>query len=294
MKNTKINPGLVRKQFEDVLVPRLRFSVIDRAVYSYLFRHSRLEGKRQVRFTILAVARGIRLSTASARQSVRRLIERGAFRLVERSTAGHVVEVRLPQEIPAARPGPVGPGNRPQPGGAITLEEIDFVQTSALRQAIHARERGRCFYCLRRTKPRMLCLDHVVPRAELGGNSYRNLVSCCQECNARKGDSTAGNFLRWLFREGRLTSAELSARLRALEALTAGKRRPAMQSQRRYEGKEVQEARGLEARGLGRTREADLFSPMRPEATTCPDLDARDEPLVEKKSPPEGSDGPKL
>ena len=282
MKNQRINPGVIWKQFEDVLVPRLRLTVIDRAVYSYLFRHSHLEGKRQVRFTILSVARAIRLSIASARQSVRRLIERGVFRLVERSTAGHVVEVRLPHEIPAARSGPVGTSNAAQPDGAIALEDVDFMQTKALRHAIHARERGRCFYCLRRTKPRMLCLDHIVPRAELGCNSYRNLASCCQECNARKGDSAAGNFLRWLYREGRLTSAELSARLRALHALAAGKLRPAIQSQRSYEGKELNETRRL-----GRTRAADLFSPMDHEAAMCPDPDGPGQPLAEKKSPPE-------
>lgn len=228
MKTQKPNAELVWKQFEDLLVPRLRMSVIDRAVYSYLFRHSRLEGKHQLRFTILSVARAIRLCTASARQSVRRLIELGAFRLLERSTTGHVVEVRLPQEIPAARRHSIPTGNGAQLGSAISLEETDFMQTKALRQAIHARERGRCFYCLRRTKARMLCLDHVVPRAELGSNSYRNLVSCCQECNARKGDSMAGDFLRWLYREGKLSTTELNRRLRALEALAAGKLRPAL------------------------------------------------------------------
>lgn len=36
----------------------------------------------------------------------------------------------------------------------------------------------------------------------------------------------AGDFVRWLFREGRLTAEELKWRLRALEALAAGKMRP--------------------------------------------------------------------
>jgi len=226
MKTKTMNVRLVWKQFEDVLVPRLKLSIIDRAVYSYLFRHSRLEGKRRIRFTILWLARGIRLCMGSARQSVRRLIELGVFRLVERSKAGHVIEVRLPDEIRAARPGVLGENNGSQPGATVNLEEIDFMQTKPLRQAIHAREQGRCFYCLRRVKARMRCLDHVVPLAELGSNSYRNLVSCCQDCNARKGDSSASNFLRLLYREGKLTSDDLTGRLRALEALAAGKLRP--------------------------------------------------------------------
>ncbi len=59
-------------------------------------------------------------------------------------------------------------------------------------------------------------------------NSYRNLVSCCLECNSLKGDRFAEDFLRWLYRERRLTPLELSARLRALDALASGKLRPSL------------------------------------------------------------------
>jgi 5-methylcytosine-specific restriction endonuclease McrA len=40
----------------------------------------------------------------------------------------------------------------------------------------------------------MQCLDHVIPRAQLGPNSYRNLVTCCLECNSRKGEHPADDF----------------------------------------------------------------------------------------------------
>ena len=226
MKNRRINPGVIWKQLEDVLVPRLRLSVIDRAAYSHLFRHSRLEGRPRLRFSMVWLARGIRVSVSPTRLAVRRLVEHGALRLVERTKAGHVVEVRLPEEIRAGQPDAIGAGNGGRAGGAVSLEETDFMQSKALRQSIHARERGRCFYCLRRTKARMQCLDHVVPRVEMGRNSYRNLVSCCSECNSKKGESTAGNFLRWLFREGKLTSEELKGRMRALEKLAKGGMRP--------------------------------------------------------------------
>src|SRR6266480_2050509 len=52
MKIKKRNAELIWKQFEDLLVPRLRLSVIDRAVYSRLLRHSRMEGKLRLRFSI--------------------------------------------------------------------------------------------------------------------------------------------------------------------------------------------------------------------------------------------------
>jgi hypothetical protein len=70
------------------------------------------------------------------------------------------------------------------------------------------------------------CLDHVVPRVRRGGNGYRNLVSSCAECNSQKGERRAEDFLRWLYREGRLSAGELSGRLRALAGLGAGKIRP--------------------------------------------------------------------
>src|SRR2546426_3076013 len=103
MKNRKLNAEQIWKQFEDLLVPRLRLSVTDRAVYSHLLRHSRLEGKGRLRFSILWLARNIGLSGGPTREAVRRLVAQGVLRLVERSKAGHVVEVRLPDEIRAVR-----------------------------------------------------------------------------------------------------------------------------------------------------------------------------------------------
>ena len=214
--------ALVWKEIEDVLIPRLALSVIDRAIYAHLLRHSRLEGKPRIRFSVAWLARGARLSNTPTRQAVRRLLAVGALRLVERSKAGHIVEVRLPSEIRAAR---LPQARLPVPLGT-DLEDLDFLQTKALRQSIHSREHGRCFYCLCRLTASRRCLDHVVPRVELGANSYRNLVSCCLECNSRKAQTSAADFLRWLYREGRLTAPELSSRLGALRALASGKLLP--------------------------------------------------------------------
>ena len=226
MKNKRINPGQVWKQLEDLLVPRLRLSVIDRAVYSHLLRHSRLEGKLRLRFSIPWLARGARLSVTPTRQAVRRLLAHGALRLVQRSKAGHVVEVRLPEEIRAVcDPARLPHGQAPVPR-AVTLEDTDFLQTKPLRQSIHSRERGLCFYCLRRLTHTVQCLDHVVPQAQSGSNSYRNLVSSCLECNSQKGERPADDFLRSLYRERRLTAVELAARILTLDALASGKLPP--------------------------------------------------------------------
>jgi hypothetical protein len=59
--NAAPNAAEVWKQMEDSLVPRLRLSVLDRSVYSYLLRYTRLEGKSRLHFSIQWLARGIGL-----------------------------------------------------------------------------------------------------------------------------------------------------------------------------------------------------------------------------------------
>src|SRR5258708_23712067 len=131
MKNKKINAVQVWKEREDREVPRLHLSVIDRVVYSYLLSHSRLEGRPELRFSILWLARGACLSTASVRKAVRSLVAKGAMRLAERSRPGHVANVRLPEEIRSARgrdgsagrQSPVGPGAC-APGGLARVAAL--------------------------------------------------------------------------------------------------------------------------------------------------------------------------
>src|ERR1700687_2871774 len=135
MKISKSNAVLIWKQLEDVLVPRLGLTLFERAVYSHLLRHSRLEDRLRLRFSILWLARGNRLSAGSVRLAVRRLVAKGALRLVERTKAGHVVEVRLPGEIRAVRCeriAPGGPARLPREGD---LEELDFLKDKTLRAA---------------------------------------------------------------------------------------------------------------------------------------------------------------
>jgi hypothetical protein len=232
MKNEKPNAELVWKQFEDLVAPQLKLSVVDHAVYSHLLRHSRLEGKRRLHISMYKLGRGTRLSAAGARHAVRRLVAKGALRLVERSKAGHVIEVRLPEEMRRVRTKlAVASASRGANARNWGLEKGNFWKDKALRRAIHRREGGACFYCLRRVKARLQCIDHVVPQVRCGPSSYRNLVSSCGDCNAQKGEEEAGNFLRKLYRDGRLTATELNGRLRAVEALAAGKLRPALRNE---------------------------------------------------------------
>jgi hypothetical protein len=234
MPNKKLNPKLLWIQFEDVLAPGLGLTVKERAVYSYLLRHSLVVGKPRVHFAVTALARTLGISAGRTRESVRRLDELGALHVLERGKTGHLAEMRLPENVLAIRAGGNGTtsvgwaADAVEKHSAANIETRDFWKTWVLRKAIHERERGSCFYCLRRTLPNVRCLDHVVPRVRYGRNSYRNLVSCCIECNTGKCDRCAADFLRMLYRKGRLTAAELDGRLQALKELAAGKLRPAL------------------------------------------------------------------
>ncbi len=227
MKEKKIDAIEVWKEL-DALAPRLGLSVIDRTVYLHLLRLTHVEGRRRLRFSILGIAPHLGLSGGPVREAVRRLMDKGALRLIERSNIGHLVEVRLPGEVRAPRARRTGAGGTFASLGSsgANLDEVDFLRTGALRQAIHVREGGVCFYCLRRTPSRAHCLDHVVPLVEGGSNSYRNLVSCCMGCNSEKRGHAAADFLRRLYREGRLSKEDLNGRLSTVQDLAAGKLRP--------------------------------------------------------------------
>ena len=132
--NKKVNAALVWKQMEDLLAPQLNFSLADRAIYSHLFRHSRLVGKLQFQFSISWLARGVGLSMKFTRDTVRRLIARGVLHLVERSyKAHHVVRVRLPLEVKGIYDAKTAAHRvAPAPRVVINIEEADFLEKQNL------------------------------------------------------------------------------------------------------------------------------------------------------------------
>jgi hypothetical protein len=68
MKINKPDAALLWKQIDDELVPRLGLNLTERVVYASLLRHSRVEGKPQLRFTIPCFSRSVRLAN---RQGIR-------------------------------------------------------------------------------------------------------------------------------------------------------------------------------------------------------------------------------
>src|SRR5258708_1193278 len=86
MKICKTNAVLIWKQLEDVLVPRLCLTLAERAVYSHLLRHSRLEDRLRLRFSILWLARGNRPPAGSLRVAGRRPVAKWSRPLADSPT----------------------------------------------------------------------------------------------------------------------------------------------------------------------------------------------------------------
>jgi hypothetical protein len=55
------------------------------------------------------------------------------------------------------------------------------------RYNIFRRDGHRCVYC---STNKNLTIDHVLPRSRGGDNTWKNLVTCCGECNLKKDDKT--------------------------------------------------------------------------------------------------------
>jgi len=55
------------------------------------------------------------------------------------------------------------------------------------RYNIFKRDHNQCQYC---GTEKNLTLDHLIPRSKGGKSSWKNLVTACKTCNARKGDNT--------------------------------------------------------------------------------------------------------
>lgn len=55
------------------------------------------------------------------------------------------------------------------------------------RKRIYGRDKNQCGYC---GSKKNLTIDHIIPRSRGGGNTWENLVTCCSNCNTKKGDRT--------------------------------------------------------------------------------------------------------
>jgi len=63
-------------------------------------------------------------------------------------------------------------------------------QVSFSRRNIFARDNFTCQYCRTQHEAAELTYDHVVPRSQGGKTDWDNIVTCCVECNRKKGGRT--------------------------------------------------------------------------------------------------------
>lgn len=52
------------------------------------------------------------------------------------------------------------------------------------------RDNHECQYCKANLDKRSLTMDHIIPVAQGGKTNWRNIVSCCSNCNQKKKDRT--------------------------------------------------------------------------------------------------------
>ncbi len=65
-----------------------------------------------------------------------------------------------------------------------------FHQVPFSRSNIYLRDKYRCQYCANQFKASELTFDHVVPASQGGRKVWENIVTCCIQCNRKKGGKT--------------------------------------------------------------------------------------------------------
>jgi hypothetical protein len=214
------------EQFQDYLAPKL--DTYEQALYLYVFRHGRFLGTDEVVIGFKSARRrmacgigqdGSPMSENTAYEKLRSLQSKHCIEIVSSERTGRRIRLKLPNEIPGIIPPPT------LQAPELSIEEMDFFEVPENRALILDREGHRCFYCLRALTAESYVIEHVVSRP-VGDNGYRNVVAACRECNNRKNDSAAEDYLRALYRESFLSAAELQDRLAKLARLRNGELKP--------------------------------------------------------------------
>lgn len=72
----------------------------------------------------------------------------------------------------------------------LHYDKVPSANVKLNRRNLFARDHNGCQYCGKRYPTSELSLDHVVPRAQGGSNSWENIVCACVRCNVKKGGRT--------------------------------------------------------------------------------------------------------
>ena len=62
--------------------------------------------------------------------------------------------------------------------------QLPYKRVNLSRHNVFKRDNNKCLYCGSKDN---LTIDHVVPKSQGGRDSWDNLATACQKCNAKKG-----------------------------------------------------------------------------------------------------------
>jgi hypothetical protein len=209
-------------EYFEFVFPQKELSAWERLMLLSLYVSNEFRCGEQFTVTLGRVAHLAGASDTSARLYLRSLADKGVIKIDGYDRSGYRVTLTAPMSIP-------GITNLKEvvPQG-VDLEAIDFFKDRRFVGALLARQNGICFYSLRQLEVGECALDHLVPQARGGDNSYRNIVCCTFEMNTRKGDIAAEDFLRGLYRSGFLSESDLEDRLKTLASISSGVLQPAI------------------------------------------------------------------
>lgn len=196
---------LIIQEIVDDLQPLL--SPYEAAFNWYAFRHSIAQtGNPHVRLSGKALRRGCvkssystavenTISEGKVREIFRALENVGAIRKEgEPNRDGTLYRILIPDEIEACRKfraERMATEPKPQIGAA----DVDHYNVRENRVKVYERDGYKCRYCQKQLTRFTVTLDHVLPVAEGGDNSFDNLVTACFSCNSRKTGRPVGDFL---------------------------------------------------------------------------------------------------
>lgn len=220
---------MIIQEFQDLLAPKL--DVYEQAIYLYILRHGRLQGKEEVtigffsarlRMALGIGAQGTQMAARTCYEKLRSLEAKGCLKLLGTERNGTRIQLRLPSEIEGLIPAA-------KLETSVSLDEIDFFLNPEHRELILQREGGKCFYCARVLSPSNYVIEHVTSRPA-GDSSYRNVVAACLNCNNRKGNTEVEEFVRGLYRDGYLSADDFDRLVAKLQLLRTGDIRPNISS----------------------------------------------------------------
>lgn len=220
-----MNAKAIIEEFLDFLAPKL--DVYEQAIYLYILRHSRLQGKEEVtigfrsarlRMALGIGAQGTAMADKTCYEKLRSLEVKGCLRLLGTERNGTRIHLRLPSELEGLIP-------VTELETKVSLGEMDFFVNPQHRELILLREGGKCFYCARVLNSSNYVIEHVASRPA-GDSSYRNVVAACLNCNNRKGDAEVEEFIRGLYRDGYLSPEDFDRLVANIKLLRNGDLRP--------------------------------------------------------------------